>query len=98
MTINEYLIGQQIRLASTFSDSDGLNTNPTAVVLTVRAPDGTKTTPAAINSATGHYYADITPTAAGEWHYRWAGTGACGATSSRCRCSCSRWRTHDGTA
>lgn len=71
--------GTEIRLSVRF-ERDGAETDPTSVSLKVRAPDGTVTTysyPAQVQrSATGRYYLDVTPSAAGTWHYKWTATGA----------------------
>lgn len=47
-----------------------------AMVLTVKAPDGTLTTPVVNHPAVGVYNADVPVTMAGPYKYRWLGTGA----------------------
>lgn len=76
-----YDVGDQVRLTATLTDLSGTATDPTAVTLTVRKPDQTATdyTYAAgqvTRSGTGVYYRDVDIDQAGEWNYRFAGTGA----------------------
>ena len=79
---NVYTIGQQIRLVATFKNSAGTATDPTGVVLKYRDPvAGTITTKTygtdpISKSATGVYYFDLALSTAGEWWYRWEGSGA----------------------
>lgn len=58
--------------------SDAAKTTPidATVVLTVKAPDGTTSTPSVTHDGTGQYSATVEMTAAGTWQYRWAATGA----------------------
>jgi hypothetical protein len=46
------------------------------VACTIRMPNGAKFNPTVTRSATGIYYTDVTPDSAGDWHYRFVGTGA----------------------
>lgn len=71
-----YIVTTQVRLTGTFRDLAGVLANPTAVVCTVEAPDGTTSTPSVTNSGTGIYYADVTLSQAGTWKVEWQGTGA----------------------
>lgn len=76
-----YDIGDQVRVTATLTDLAGTATDPTAVTLTVRKPDGTSTSytygaGTVTKSATGVYYKDVDVDQAGEWNYRWTGTGA----------------------
>ena len=73
--INEYLIGQQIRLSAVFTNVLGVAADPTTVALTIRPPSGVLSTPTPTKDSTGHYHYDVTPDAAGEWRSRWVGTG-----------------------
>lgn len=50
--------------------------DPSAVVLRVRAPDGTVATPTPVHDSLGVWHYDLTVTASGIWRYRWEGTGA----------------------
>jgi hypothetical protein len=58
--------------------ADAAKTTPTdaTVVLRVKAPDGTVTTPSVTHVGTGSYSARVTLSAAGPWSYRWEATGA----------------------
>lgn len=69
------VIGDNAVLTTTFTVG-GVNTDPTTVVLTVQAPDGTETTPSVSNTAVGVYTADFEVDQAGTWLYRWVGSGA----------------------
>lgn len=78
---NVYTIGQQVRLTATFKNSAGTATDPTGVVLKYSAAGGTVTTKtygtdAIVKSSTGVYYFDLVLSTAGEWWYRWEGSGA----------------------
>jgi hypothetical protein len=70
--------------AAAFTALDGTATDPTAVALSVRKPDGTLqvygwpsagTTGPLTREATGRFYADVLLDQAGEWTYHLAGTG-----------------------
>lgn len=76
MAIDAYDIGDTVRLTATFTNESAANADPTTVTVSIRAPDGTVTTPTATQSSTGVYYCDLAVTMAGVWRYRFAGTGA----------------------
>lgn len=82
MAINNYTLGNVVRLSAAFTVS-GNATDPTAVTLKVRSPGGTISTytyAADISkSSTGNYYKDVTPGSEGRWYYQWTGTGTCPA-------------------
>lgn len=59
-----------------FSDADKTTPVDATVVLTVKAPDGTSSTPSVNHDGTGEYSATVEMTAAGTWRYRWSATGA----------------------
>lgn len=75
-----YQPGDTVRLATTFTVGSTL-TDPTAVSLTVREPDGTSTTltygddAELVKDSTGTYHADIVADALGLWTWKWEGTG-----------------------
>ncbi len=68
-------VGDLVTLGITFTAAD-VPTNPTTVVLTIRMPDGTTSTPAVTNESPGVYAYNLLLSASGAWHYRWAGDGA----------------------
>lgn len=78
-----YQVGDVVRLPVTFSvGTPPVLTDPTAVTLTVRAPDGTTTihpswppNGVVIKDQTGTFHADVTAGAAGLWTWKWVGTG-----------------------
>jgi hypothetical protein len=68
--------GDIVRCTAEFENADGLLTDPTTVDAEVQAPDGTRTTPAAANSATGVWYVDVPCDRSGEWYVRLTGSGS----------------------
>lgn len=79
---NVYTIGQQIRLTATFKNAAGAAADPTGIVLKYRTPGSSSITTktygvdAVGKNSTGVYYYDLTLSTAGEWWYRWEGSGA----------------------
>lgn len=71
-----YDIGDLVTLTATLTNTAGTLSDPTSVTLTVRKPDGSSSTVSNTRSSTGVYTADVTIDQAGEWNYRWEGTGA----------------------
>lgn len=75
-------LGDSIRLNGTYTDIAGAAADPTAIVLTIKEPDGvvvTKNypTPADITrTALGVFYYDFAITKAGRHVANWTGTGA----------------------
>lgn len=69
-------IGDSLTLTVSFTNASSVLTSPTTVVLTVKAPNGTTTTPVVTNDSTGVYHATYAPTMDGNHWYRWDGTGA----------------------
>lgn len=91
--VDEYTLGATVRIGNHSGDTlrdafrtvNGTATDPTAVLLTVRRPDGTHAvygypTPGAdgtlTKQGTGVYYQDVACSLGGLWHWRLAGTGA----------------------
>lgn len=71
-------VGSVARLAITFN-VDGVATNPTTVTLTLEQPDGVTsdlTGPQLDNPTTGSFRRDVLVSQAGQWKFRWVGTGA----------------------
>lgn len=75
-----YRKGQSVKLSVAFTDAAGAPADPSIVVCTVEAPDGTEasyttgTTPAITNPSTGAFHLILTATQSGRWSYRWEGT------------------------
>lgn len=73
--------GSVVRLTAHF-ETDVADVDPATVTLTTRRPDDTEATyvygtDANVGkSSVGDYYADITATMPGRWHYRWLTTGS----------------------
>lgn len=59
-----------------FRNAAGELADPTTVVLTVRKPDGTKSTPATTHPSLGRYEATVLLDQHGRWDVHWQGTGA----------------------
>lgn len=76
MAVTTWPVGQPVRVSATFKVGAAL-TNPTTVVVTVKLPDSSTTTPGATNDGTGLYHVDVTPAAKGRHVVRFVGTGAC---------------------
>ena len=69
-----YDIGDAVRVTGTFTDADGVATDPTTVTGKYKDPSGNETTDESpTNSATGVYYFDIEIDESGKWLYRLEG-------------------------
>lgn len=68
-------VGTTKRITASFRNIAGTLANPTSVVLTVLAPDGTTTTPTPVNDSAGVYHYDVTLDQAGVWRWGWDGDG-----------------------
>lgn len=75
-----YIVTTQIRTTATFRTLLGALSNTTAVC-SVKAPDGTVSTPSVTNDSTGVYHADVTLDQAGTWYVEWQGSGTVIAAS-----------------
>lgn len=73
---NRYDIGDKVLLKVTFKDYDMALTDPTGVTCRVLTPDGDEETPAVERVSQGLYTAEVEPTVAGRWFYRFEGEGA----------------------
>lgn len=73
--------GTPFRLTSVYTDDAGDYVDPTTVTLKTMTPDGRQATyvygtdAEMGRTAIGRYYADVTLTIGGLWHYRWVTTG-----------------------
>lgn len=80
-TLNEYDVGDLVRMTGALTTADGTAVDPTALVCKVKKPSGTVTTLTygtdafPVRSAAGTYYAEVTADEAGEWWYRFVSTG-----------------------
>jgi uncharacterized protein YfaS (alpha-2-macroglobulin family) len=74
---NVYDIGDEVELTGTFKDAAGALASPSSVVCRVKKPDGTllNPNPVVTSPSTGVFKAIVDPDAAGEWWYRFEGTG-----------------------
>jgi hypothetical protein len=75
-------VGDLVRVTVHFRNNEGVLTDPTLVIAEYETPAGVETTltygvdAGLVKVSTGVYYVDINITAAGQWDYRFAGTGA----------------------
>jgi hypothetical protein len=76
----EYEPGTSVTVVGTFRNEDEVLADPTTVVVTVKAPDGTTSTPTPTNPSTGVYRAAVALTTAGTWRVKFAGTGTVART------------------
>jgi hypothetical protein len=78
--MNDYEIGDQIRLTAVFTDANGAAADPTTVTCSIRRTAGDSWSfayPGSVTkSATGTFSCDWTCSNDGIYEYRWAGTGA----------------------
>jgi hypothetical protein len=87
MDQNEYAVGQPVRVQGAFAVADEAGvmqpTDPTTTTITYRSPDGSVTAlvygvdSAVQKIADGVFYVDIDTSIAGQYWYKFRGTGAC---------------------
>lgn len=75
-----FATGQRVRLSAAFANSAGSAADPTDVVCKYRDPRGVSTTKRyslaeVTKDSTGNYHVDVDLTIAGQWFYRFEGTG-----------------------
>jgi hypothetical protein len=77
MTDQSINVGDQVLLTAACAvAATGLAVDPTTVVITVKDPSGTVSTPAVTHPSTGVYQAAISITLPGMWQWKATGTGA----------------------
>lgn len=82
MTINIYETGQKVQCTVVFTVSN-VATDPTTVIAKVKDPSGNTTTYTygtdveLVKDSIGNYRIDVTADEAGEWFFRFEGTGTC---------------------
>lgn len=74
MAVSLYYVGQLVHLTAAFTVA-GVATDPTSVTCTVKAPDGSISSPATTKDSTGNWHADVAATLSGRYHYGFKGTG-----------------------
>ena len=73
--MNRYIKGATVKLVAEFRVDDVL-ADPTEITLLLKDPTGLRTTHAdVVKASTGIYYKTVQVSTAGDWHYRWEGTG-----------------------
>ncbi len=79
--MSSILIGTGVTSTQRFTNSAGTLTDPTTVSVTIREPDGTKTTyvyvtdPEVVKDSTGVYHISFVPDQIGSHGVYWLGTG-----------------------
>lgn len=85
--MNTYQIETTIRLSVVFYNTAlNLPADPSTVALFVMDPNGVVTQiPSGdiVRTGVGAYYSDFLPTSAGEWTYKWQGSGTSVVATSR---------------
>ncbi len=81
MAVNQYHVGDLVRVTGTLTDADGTATDPNGLSVKYKDPTGNTTTlvygtDASLKRlALGVYYTDVDVDESGMWHYRFASTG-----------------------
>lgn len=89
MAINEYDVGDVVRVQGVFKNAAGTTVDPGTITFKYQAPDGTITTyvygtdPEVYKSSTGTYYCDILTSDEGRYSCRWAGSVSNAAAGER---------------
>ena len=74
--VETYDIGDRITVTGTFTNKAGALADPTTIVFKYRVRGGEAVTGTASKASTGVYTADVDLTEAGQWYFRFTGTGA----------------------
>lgn len=72
---NKYNIGTLVQMNVEFQNAAGVDTDPGAVVATVKDPAGVETNPAVSKDATGKYHISFLTVLAGVHYYGFSGSG-----------------------
>ena len=81
------IAGTTVRCSVKFQDSNGADVDPTSVIFKYRPPSGvivSYTYPSAsevIKDSVGDYHSDVLANSAGNWDWKWEGTGSVVAVS-----------------
>jgi hypothetical protein len=79
--VNQYDVGDLVRVTGTFTDAAGTAIDPTTVAFKVKKPDRSITTYTygtdmqLVKESTGNYRVDISADVKGKYKYRWYSTG-----------------------
>ena len=79
---NNYDIGDLVRMSAAFTTTSGSAADPTGLTFKLKDTTGSTATyvygtdAALVKDSTGNYHVDYAPAAAGNYYYRFAGTGA----------------------
>lgn len=72
---NKYNIGTLVQLNVEFQNASGVDTDPGAVVATVKDPSGAESTPTPVKDSTGKYHITFLTALAGVHYYGFSGSG-----------------------
>lgn len=75
-------IGNTSRLSCTFTDENNQPADPTTVTVTIKTPNAGASVFTPIRDGVGVYHYDLALTVAGDYGYRFKGTGAITAQSA----------------
>ena len=80
--MNSYFLGALVRVTGTFTDANLVAVDPTIVRFKYRKPGSATTVTlvyltdaSLVRTGAGVYYVDLDADTAGNWSYRWEGTG-----------------------
>lgn len=79
--MNQYDVGDLVRVAGVFTDADGVAIDPATVAFKLKKPDRSITTYLygidlqLVKDSTGNYRVDISADVKGTYKYRWYSTG-----------------------
>lgn len=68
--VDRFVKGTSVHLSGELTVED-VEADAGSVILRVRDPEGTVTTPVVNHDGTGKYHADVEVDASGKWWYRW---------------------------
>jgi len=76
VTINSYLVGNEVQLNASFTNSSGALVDPTTITVQIQDPSGNLSSYAASKTSVGVYYYTYTPSLTGAYFYVFTGSGA----------------------
>lgn len=74
--MNTYVVGDLVQIKATFTNASGVLANPTDVTAEVKNPDSSVTALSPSQISLGIFAATVSITQAGQYQYRFVGTGA----------------------
>lgn len=71
----DIIVSTRVRFVATFTDESGTLVDPSSVTWSVKAPDGTVTTPEGTRASAGVYHLQLVLDAPGRWKIEAQGDG-----------------------